>query len=93
MEMTKTLFSVPKRTLARLKDLAQRRRRSLSQLMCAAIKETYGIDAGLNDAPGCKDDSMLLLIGQLRGGPKDLSENHDHYLYGAQRVMSKRPRT
>lgn len=83
--MTKTLLRVPTRTLSRLKAMALRRKTTVSHLMREAVEKTYGIDAGLKGEPDWKEDSLLKLIGELEGGPKDLAANHDHYLYGAPR--------
>lgn len=81
--MTKTLLTVPKRMLGRMKALAHRRKTTVSHLLREAVEKTYGIDAGLKDEPDWKEDPLLKLIGTLEGGPSDLSVNHDHYLYGA----------
>lgn len=89
--MTKTLLSVPKRTLAHLKSMAHRRNTTVSHLMREAVEKTYGIDAGLKDDADWKDDSLLRLIGDLQGGPTDLAANHDHYLYGTPRKEKPQP--
>ena len=81
--MTKTLLTVPKRMLGRMKALAHRRKTTVSHLMREAVEKTYGIDAGLKSEPDWKEDPFLKLIGTFEGGPSDLSVNHDHYLYGA----------
>lgn len=81
--MTKTLLTVPKRMLGRMKALAHRRKTTVSHLLREAVEKTYGIDAGLKSEPDWKEDPFLKLIGTFEGGPSDLSVNHDHYLYGA----------
>ncbi len=81
--MTKTLLTVPKRTLGRMKALAHRRKTTVSHLLREAVEKTYGIDAGLKKELDWKEDPLLKLIGTFEGGPRDLSVNHDHYLYGA----------
>ena len=89
MQMTKTLLSVPRRTLGRLKVLALRRKTTVSHLMREAVEKTYGIDAGLRAEPSWKEDPLVGLFGALRtprGGPTDLAENHDLYLYGRGRA-------
>lgn len=83
--MTKTLLSMPTRTLGRLKAMAQRRKTTVSHLMREAVEKTYGIDAGLSREPAWKDDPLVKLFGTLRtpkGQPSDLAENHDFHLYG-----------
>jgi hypothetical protein len=87
MEMTKTLLRVPKRTLGRLKALAQRRKTSVSHLMREAVEKTYGIDAGLREEGDWREDPLFRMIGTLGkpidGGRNDSSVNHDKYVYGA----------
>ena len=80
--MTKTLLRVPKRTLGRLKVLAQRRKTTVSHLMREAVERTYGIDAGLKDEPDWAEDPLSQLFGPFKGGPTDLSANHHKYIYG-----------
>ena len=70
MEMTKALLSVPKRTLSRLKVMAQRRRTTVSHLMREAVEKTYGIDAGLSQETNWTDDPLVKLFGTL-GKPRD----------------------
>jgi hypothetical protein len=85
MEMTKTLLSMPTRTLGRLKGMAQRRKTTVSHLLREAVEKTYGIDAGLAREPDWKEDPLVKLFGAIRvpkGAPTDLAENHDLYLYG-----------
>lgn len=85
--MTKTLLSVPKRTLGRMKALAQRRKTTVSHLFREAVEKTYGIDAGLKDELDWAEDPLLKLIGTfgkpIDGGPEDSALNHDKYIYGA----------
>jgi hypothetical protein len=87
MEMTKTLLRVPKRTLGRLKSLAQRRKTTVSHLMREAVEKTYGIDAGLKEEADWREDPLFRMIGALGApidkGPNDSSLNHDKYIYGA----------
>lgn len=80
--MTKTLLRVPKQTLGRLKVLAQRRKTTVSRLMREAVEKTYGIDAGLKDEADWKEDPLAKLFGTFKGGPKDLSSDHDKYIDG-----------
>lgn len=87
--MTKTWLTLPKRTLVRLKDIARRRKTTVSLLLRDPVEKTYGIDSGLKHKLDWKKDSFLKLIGTFGGGPSDLSVNHDHYLYGA---AKKKPR-
>lgn len=85
--MTKTLLTVPKRMLGRMKALAHRRKTTVSHLLREAVEKTYGIDAGLKNELDWKEDPLLKLIGTLGdpidGGPNDSSVNHDKYIYGA----------
>ena len=79
--MTKTLLSVPERTLSRLKSLAQRRRTSVSRLLREAVEKAYGIDAGLREEGDWREDPLFRMIGTLDLGP-DAAEKHDKYVYG-----------
>ena len=86
--MTKTLLTVPKRTLGRMKALAQRRKTTVSHLLREAVEKTYGIDAGLEGELDWKEDPFLKLIGTLGGpedtGPDDAAARHDKYAYGVE---------
>lgn len=82
--MTKTLLSMPKRTMARLKVLAQRRRTTVSHLMREAVEKSYGIDAGLSGEFDWREDPLMkffeTLGDPLDGGPADSAKNHDKYI-------------
>ena len=84
--MTKTLLTVPKRMLGRMKSLAQRRKTTVSRLLREAVEKTYGIDAGLKGELDWKEDPFLKMIGTfgepIDGGPNDSTLNHDKYIYG-----------
>ena len=84
--MTKTLLTVPKRMLGRMKALAQRRKTTVSHLLREAVEKTYGIDAGLTSELDWKEDPLLKLIGTFGeptdGGPSDSTLKHDKYIYG-----------
>ncbi|OGR97366.1 MAG: hypothetical protein A2V88_07005 [Elusimicrobia bacterium RBG_16_66_12] len=86
MEMTKTLLTVPKRTLGRMKALAHRRKTTVSHLFREAVEKTYGIDTGLRSALDWKEDPLVKLFGTfgdpIDGGPNDSALNHDKYIYG-----------
>lgn len=84
--MTKTLLTVPKRMLGRMKTLAHRRKTTVSRLLREAVEKTYGIDAGLKGELDWTEDPLLKLIGVLGdptdGGPNDSALHHDKYLDG-----------
>ena len=85
--MTKTLLTVPKRMLGRMKSLAQRRKTTVSHLLREAVEKTYGIDAGLKGELDWKNDPLLKFFGSIKGppidgGPNDSVDNHDKYIYG-----------
>ena len=92
--MTKTLLSVPKQTLSRLKALAERRRTTVSLLLREAVEKTYGIDAGAVRDPDWREDPLVRYFGTLEhpidGGPSDAAENHDKYLYGWDKKRGRR---
>ena len=92
--MTKTLLTIPKRTLGRMKALAHRRKTTVSRLMREAVEKSYGIDAGLKSEPDWKEDPYLKMIGTFGeptdGGPNDSTLNHDKYIYGV--ALKKRGR-
>lgn len=87
--MTKIFMTLPDQTLGRLKELARRRKTTVSLLLRDAVEKTYGIDSGLKQKLDWKKDSFLKLIGTFGGGPSDLAVNHDHYLYGAAKKKSR----
>ena len=93
--MTKTLLTVPKRMLGRMKTLAQRRKTTVSHLLREAVEKTYGIDAGLKSELDWKEDPFLKLIGTfgkpIDGGPDDSTLSHDKYIYGVD--LKKRGKT
>lgn len=94
--MTKTLLSVPKQTLSRLKTLAQRRQTTVSHLLREAVEKSYGIDAGLKQEVDWKEDPLFKFFVEMgktnRRGPSDLSENHDKYIIQALGKKSGRKR-
>jgi hypothetical protein len=66
----------------RLKQEAARQRRAEAEIIREAL------DRGLGQEPatgGVARDPFWDIIGLARGGRGDLSENVDHYLYGAPR--------
>ena len=92
--MTKTLLSVPKRTLSRLKSLAERRRTTVSCLLREAVEKTYGIDAGTIRNPAWREDPLFKFFGTLGkpidGGPAGSSDDHDLYIYGWDKKKERR---
>ncbi|PIR15975.1 MAG: hypothetical protein COV48_11415 [Elusimicrobia bacterium CG11_big_fil_rev_8_21_14_0_20_64_6] len=96
MEMTKTLLTVPKRMLGRMKALAHRRKTTVSHLLREAVEKTYGIDAGLKSELDWKEDPFLKMIGTfgdpIDGGPNDSTLNHDKYIYGVDLKKRGRPK-
>lgn len=94
--MTKTLLSVPRQTLSRLKALAQRRQTTVSHLLREAVEKSYGIDAGLKQEVDWKEDPLFKFFETLGkpidGGPADSAENHDKYIAAALRKKSGRKR-
>ena len=65
MEMTRTLLTVPKRTLSQLKAIAQRRQTTVSFLLREAIEKTYEIDAGIIRNPKWRNDPLVKSFGTL----------------------------
>ncbi len=63
----------------RLKRLAARTGRSEAFHVREALRRYLG------EQPAGEGDPLARLIGLVddRGGPDDVAENHDHYLYGA----------
>ena len=94
MKMTKTLLSVPTQALSRLKALAERRQTTVSLLLREAVEKTYGIDAGAVRNPDWSEDPLVKFFGTLDrpagGGPSDLAENHDNYIYGWDKKKGRR---
>jgi hypothetical protein len=66
----------------RLKQLSVRLRRAEAEIIRAALDRELGAEEPPARSTG---DSFLNIIGLGRSGARDLSENADHYLYGAPR--------
>ncbi len=60
--MTKTLSSVPVKTLGRQEVMAQRRKTTVSHLFREAVEKTYGIDAGIRSEFDWKEDPLVKFI-------------------------------
>lgn len=77
--MIRTQIYIPKYTHERLLQIARARKEAVAKLVRDFI------EAGLEKTPlDSSGKQALKALGQLKlkGGPKDLSKNLDHYLYG-----------
>lgn len=78
--MTRTQISIPETLHKQLMRLAQQRGEPMAHVVQGVIK------VGLERVQAEKDFGIQVLEKvanlKLRGGPKDLSTNLDHYLYG-----------
>lgn len=77
--MLRTQIYIPKPLHQTAKLVAKRKKRAVASLYRELI--TSGLEAELQRQAEKSLDSLLQL--KFRGGPKDLSANIDHYLYGA----------
>jgi len=71
----RTQIYLPRRLHRALRAAARARGVSMAQLIREAAARTLGEGAGL-------EDPLAALIGAVDEGPRDLSREHDHYLYG-----------
>ena len=76
--MIRTQIYIPETLHQRAKSLARAKKRSLANLYRSFIAN--GLSAE-EKTRGTSLDSLIKL--NIKGGPKDLSANIDHYLYGA----------
>lgn len=74
--MIRTQIYIPKKLHQRAKQVAKEKGDSLASLLRGYI--TAGLDQEEKKKPGFE---ALITLG-LTGGPKDLSEHMDDYLYG-----------
>lgn len=76
--MLRTQIYIPETLHERAKSLARAKKQSLANLYRDFIAK------GLKTEEKGRGNSLESLIKlNLKGGPKDLSSNIDHYLYGA----------
>ncbi|MBI2018801.1 hypothetical protein HYS96_03815 [Candidatus Daviesbacteria bacterium] len=77
--MIRTQIYIPETLHERAKNVAKSKKQSLANLYRGFI--AGGLQAVEKKRRGNSLDSLIKL--NLKGGPKDLSTNIDHYLYGA----------
>jgi predicted transcriptional regulator len=84
--MIKTQIYIPKTVHKRLTHLAKVRKEPMAKLVRDFI------DEGLQREQAQQGSGIEVLQAlaeiKARGGPKDLSTNHDYYLYGAPKKKS-----
>jgi hypothetical protein len=70
-----------------LEDLHQRLHVPVAELVRRAIDGFIGDQKGAAVYPQADEqtNSLLALAGVCEGGPSDLADNHDQYLYGNKR--------
>ena len=76
MKPVATNIRLPRKTLDALKMEAVKRRTSLAQLIRDAVEQTYGISSEESKIDFRKDP-FFKLVGSIKGGRRDSSENHD----------------
>jgi len=74
--MVRTQVLLTEHQHAVLKELSSQSGLSLSELVRRAIEKM------LAEQKRSKTESALGLLGAFSGGPTDVAENHDHYLWG-----------
>jgi hypothetical protein len=75
----RTQIYLPRRLHRALKRAAQTRGVSMAQLLRDAAEDV------VRRTERTEDDPLRDVIGVVRDAPSDLSEAHDHYLYGMPR--------
>lgn len=81
-DMIRTQIYMPKDTHEQLIRLARARKEAVAKLVRDFVKA--GLAKTRMDQSGIKTLNTIAHL-KLKGGPKDLSENFDHYLYGKPR--------
>lgn len=74
MVRTQVLLTEHQHTV--LKELSRESGLSLSELVRQAVEKMFA------ERPRTRRESLLGLLGAFEGGPVDVAENHDHYLWG-----------
>ena len=74
MVRTQVLLTEHQHTV--LKELSRESGLSLSELVRQAVEKMFA------ERPRTRRESLLGLLGAFGGGPVDVAENHDHYLWG-----------
>ncbi|MBI2326722.1 hypothetical protein HYU92_00210 [Candidatus Curtissbacteria bacterium] len=77
--MIRTQIYIPETLHERAKSVARSKKQSLANLYRGFISD--GLHVAEKKRRGNSLDSLIKL--NLKGGPKNLSANIDHYLYGA----------
>lgn len=81
--MERTQIYLPKRQITKLKQLAQKKKTTLSGLVRDAVEVKYGTSTRLVQKKEETLREAAERIGKLgKRGPKDLSSRLDEYLYG-----------
>lgn len=70
-----------------LEDLHKRLHVPVAELVRRAIDDFIGNQKGGSVYPQADEqtNNLLAIAGVCEGGPSDLADNHDHYLYGNKR--------
>lgn len=74
--MVRTQVLLTEHQHAVLKELSTESGLSLSELVRQAVEKMFA------ERERGRRKSMLDLLGAFEGGPPDVAENHDHYLWG-----------
>ena len=81
--MERTQIYLAKSQIKRLKQVAQKKKTTLSELVRDAVEVQYGIE---RPSPKERGETFLEAARRISGlgekGPKDLSSRLDKYLYG-----------
>ena len=76
--MVRTQVLLTEHQHAVLKELSTESGLSLSELVRQAVEKMFAERARAGR------ESVLDLLGAFEGGPADVAENHDHYLWGGE---------
>lgn len=78
--MIRTQIYIPEELHRQLLNYANKNSQSMAGIVREFIQE--GIEKNTPDYKSGKETLKAMLKSNFRGGPKDLSKNLDHYLYG-----------
>lgn len=84
--MERTQIYLPKSQIKKLKELAQKKKTTFSELVRDAVEVQYGPQKPL---PQKKEETLPEFAARIQKmgfkGPKDLASNLDDYLYGGKK--------
>lgn len=63
-------------------------RRSVAEVIHEALRRLLELPSEEASLPDLEADPFWKVVGTVDGGPSDESSEHDHYLYGTQKIAN-----